>query len=237
MRHFILLSWLLVSFLIMRNESNASVWISNAPSSGYNFQSSVRQQDDFVSGVSGDLGFTNTGTATQQASEANRYGVTRRDTTAVINTTASARLSATTANSISGAFTYRLTWIIRPNNLDADTYLRAGTSNPFATQPTTTGAYIEKNLVSPNWVCVTRQGGVETPTDSGVPVTSAFTTLTIIRNSASVDFYINNIYITTHTTTLPTSQTVPEVAIWNNVAASKTVDIDYFEIEITSISR
>lgn len=203
----------------------------------YDYHTSVKIQDDFGNGVGGFLGFTNTGTATVQASEANRYGVTRRDTTAVINSIATARLNSNSANSLHGSFNYQLLWVVRLNNIDADTYAKFGASNPFTTVAAAGGIYFEKNLVSPNWICVTRSGGIETPTDSGVLITTGFVTLSYTRIDGVVMFYINDVLVATNTTNIPGSQLVPEALITNNVAASKTFDIDYFLLDIFNLQR
>lgn len=63
---------------------------------------------------------------------------------------------------------------------------------------------------SPNWRCITVNGGTRTTTNSTIAVTaSAWTKLRIEINATgtSVDFYINNTLAATHTTNIPATTT------------------------------
>jgi hypothetical protein len=63
---------------------------------------------------------------------------------------------------------------------------------------------------SPNWKCVTGNGGTRTSTDSTVAVTaSAWTKLRIEinANATSIGFYINDTLVATHTTNIPATTT------------------------------
>lgn len=63
---------------------------------------------------------------------------------------------------------------------------------------------------SPNWKCVTGNGGTRTSTDSTIAVTaSAWTKLRIEinANATSVGFYINDTLVATHTTNIPATTT------------------------------
>lgn len=211
-------------------------------SSLYPYQSSLVLQDDFISGGTGGgnvgaLGFNlSGGTTTVLASEANRPGLIRRDTSAVINTFTSISISST-SSAFDPAVVNSLTWITRLNTNDANTSVKIGSQGSAFTIAPAAGEYFEKLAADTNWFCVTRQGGVETRTDSGVAVNTSFNTFKYTNNISSVEFRINGSVVCTHTTNLPTSFINPTVAIQNTAAAAKTIDIDYFEFSITSLSR
>ncbi len=73
----------------------------------------------------------------------------------------------------------------------------------IATDPAN-GAYF-RALTAGNWIAVTRSGGVETATDTGVAVSAVnYQTLRIeINDATNVKFLINNTIVATHTTNIP----------------------------------
>lgn len=209
----------------------------------YPYRSSIFLQDDFLSGTTsggnvGELGFTiSGGTATIQASAANRLGVIRRDTSAVINTATTMPLYAS-SSAIDPSLSHSVFWIARVNTNDANTQLKIGSQNSAFSLAPGEGIYFEKLDPDTNWFCVTRAGGVQTRTDSTVAVSTNFDTFFYQRNSSGVTFKINNADVCgTHTTNIPTAFINPSVSIQNSAAAAKTVDIDYFEFILTGLTR
>lgn len=219
-------------------------WASNLTqqqSNLYTFQSTIAIQEDFLTGGTsstniGNLGWTSSGTITVPASETNRLGIVKLDTTAVSATVA--RIHFNQAVAIDPALPTILKWTLRLNTNDANTTLRFGAQNSAAGNPPAEGIYIEKLDADTNWFCITRAGAVQTRTDSTVAVTTNFTAFSYTRNSSGVQFSINNVNVCSlMTTNIPTVFISPEVFIINSAAASKTVDLDYFQLFISGIVR
>lgn len=206
--------------------------------------SSVIIQEEFASGTtaSGNIGSNGfgvtAGTLTGIASISNRPGIYRLDTTAVLGTVAQIFLYSGSSEAIQSTVPHEIVWITRLNNNDADTTVRIGGMNSVATNPPNNGIYFEKLTADTNWFCIARIGGVETRTDSGVAVNINFTTFLYLRNSSGVQYKINNVNVCgTISTNLPSALVVPAVQIVNSAAASKTIDMDYFQIKYTGITR
>ncbi len=71
------------------------------------------------------------------------------------------------------------------------------------------------NPPSPNWKCVTINTGTRTFTTTSVPVTaSAWVKLTIEinANASSVEFFIDNVSVATHTTNIPSTSTALNIS-------------------------
>lgn len=207
----------------------------------YPFKSTIFQQDDFLaggtgSGTVGTMGWAVNGSITRIASESGRPGLYRLDTTAVITTSASLNYFNSTALNPSNS--HSILFSTRLNTNDANTTVRVGIGNGATVNPPTHGIYFEKLDADTNWFCVTRAGGVQTRTDSGVAVTTAFTNAYYTRNASGVTFGIDNApAVCTHTTNIPTTASTPFVYIINSAAASKTVDVDYHQIMVTGLTR
>lgn len=216
--------------------------IQTQQSTLYPYQSSVEISDDFLSGIntngtSGQLGWIiNGGTSTNLASIAGRPGLFQKNTSGVSGTIAQLVLAGTSSN-IDPASNHQIRFIARLNTNDANTTLRIGAANAYSSDPPANGTYFEKLNGDTNWFCITRNGGVETRTDSGIAVTTNFDTFFFSRNSSGVLFYINNVLGCTHTTNISATQYNPGLHIVNSAAASKTVDIDYFSLRITGLTR
>lgn len=211
----------------------------------YPYRSTIAVQDDFISGVTtngsiGDLGWGRSGGATTgQAGETNRLGIFRMATSAVINTIASLFLNGSTVLNVDPALPTSLVWAVRLNTNDANTTARIGLGNTFITgNPPADGIYFEKLDADTNWFCVTRAAATETRTDSTVAVTTNFTTFSYTRNSSGVQFAIGNVNVCgLLTTNIPTVFSNPGLQIVNSAAADKTIDFDYFEMNISGLTR
>ena len=215
---------------------NAEVWISNAPQLGYAESSSVFFQEEFLSGNTGTgtlgtLGWQSTGgTVTQTGGTTDHPGLVRRDTSAVIST-------LTTINHLVGVATawtqneYAVKWIAKLNNNDANTTIRIGSMSSFLSNPPSDGVYFEKLDGDTNWFFVTRSGGSQTRTDTGVAVSTNWVTLTFEKFAASAYGYINATLVATNTTNL-TNNGHAVMQMINSAAAAKSVDLDYCSIKL-----
>lgn len=208
----------------------------------YDYQTRIDLQDDFMfgsitSGNLGNLGWAVVGGISYIGNVIGRPGVIVLDTGGTINTLA--RLIHGIGFQFRGDQTpYSFTWILRINTNDANTTSRIGSTDTFANNPPTNGIYFEKLAADTNWFCVARASGVQTRVDSGVATTTNFTKFTGIRNIASATFMIdNNSVCNIITTDLPIAFMGFSLLITNTAAASKTMDIDYFEGSITGLSR
>lgn len=207
-------------------------------------QSSIIVQEDFISGSAssgtiGRYGFSAGGPVTISGlpSIANRPGIIRMDTTAASGTIGRF-VFQTTSVSITATVPHEVIWITRLNTNDANTTVRIGSLNPFGLNPPTSGIYFEKLDADTNWFCISREAGVQTRTDSTVAVNTNFTTFFYRLTSAGAVYSIDGVAVCgTIATNLPTTQFVPTVQIVNSAAAAKTIDMDYFQLKYTGITR
>ena len=135
-----------------------------------------------------------------------------------------------------GSEDYRWLFVARLNTNDALTLVRIGMISA-QTNPAPSGMYFEKLAADTNWYCVTRLASSETRVDTGVAVTTDFATFAASKTAAGAVFSLNGVAVCggAIATTIP-SLLMPIVLINNGEAASKTIDIDYFEQRIT-VSR
>lgn len=202
----------------------------------YDYRTCVQLQDDFLSGgnttaVVGALGWHFVGGVyAVQASEAGHPGIGRRNTTAASGTVSYTILN-NTKQDILTAGPLDLLWVARLNDIDANTTARVGAGYLVNLAQPTNGQYFEKLDADTNWFCVTRAAGVQTRTDTGVAVNTAFHTFSIIRTGSSVRFELDGVVVATHTTHIPSQALTPAIQIINSAAADKTIDLDYFELE------
>lgn len=209
----------------------------------YDYRNSVQIQEEFITGAtsSGTIGtlswFLANGTTTLQASEANRPGILRRDTTSTISTVAYLLLSGSQTMFTTGG-TWEVLWIARPNNFDSDTTLRVGASSSCTGTPSN-GIYFEKTTADTNWYAVSRNGGVETGTrtDTGVTVSAVFRTFKIEHTATSVRFLIDGVVVATHAANIPAAGITGCAHIINATAVAKTIDYDYFQYRETGLVR
>lgn len=210
----------------------------------YPFRSTIELQEEFISGSNtngtiGILGMGITGgTAGQQNSEANRFGILRRDTGAAAGTVASTVLTPNNSTIFTVTLPHKIVWAVRQNVNNNNTIVRHGSMNLFTANPPANGIYIEKAAADTNWFCVTRSGGVETRTDTGVAVDTNFHTFAYTLNSSGASFTLDSAGVCgTHTTNLPTGFTNPASHIVNVDAVAKSADYDYFQVQIFGIAR
>jgi hypothetical protein len=130
--------------------------------------------------------------------------------------------------------------MIRLNTNDANTILQAGLSfNPGTATPGH-GMYIEKQAADTSWFGVCRASSVQTRTSALATVSTNWVKFRIRRVDAStIGFTLDSGTEQLITTNIPTTGTGmhPFVTLSNTAAADKNVDLDYFHIFITGLSR
>jgi len=209
----------------------------------YPYRSMVEIQEDFITSTTGSnsigaLGWTTIGgTTTAGTGIASRPGILTRDTTAVISTVAQLFLGGT-VNPFLATENHSMIFAVRLNTNDANTTLRIGTTDLWNTNPPVNGIFFEKLDADTNWFCVSRAAGVQTRTDSGIAITTNFTTFAYSKNSSGIQFALNNANVCgLITTNLPTVAIRSGSHIINAAAAAKTYDTDYYQLRLTGLAR
>lgn len=209
----------------------------------YPYQSSIMLQEDFLTGTNtsgtiGDIGMgAANGTVSNVTSIANRYGILGRSTGTTANTVTTLVLSSKSGNMYPMSAPADVTWIIRLNDNDSDTTQRVGISSDPTVDPPSNGAYLEKLTSDTNYFCVSRASSVETRTNSGIAVNTSFRTFRVNRQSSSVQYFIDNTLVCTHSTNLPTIGGSAMTHIVNATTTSKSQDIDYFQVIFSGLTR
>lgn len=210
--------------------------VSNQGQDFYNYRTMFSAQDDFITGIAssggvGKLGWITAGTVAAQASEANRPGIMRVDTSAVSGTTA--RISASNSSAFDPMMDHTVTWVARCNTPDNATLLRIGAGSSVAGNPPNNGVYFEKLAADVNWFAVARGSAVAIDRiDTGVPVNTSFKEFTYVVKNNVATFFIDRqsvaapIIVTTFNAMIS-----PYGFILNSAAASKTFDVDYFGMD------
>ncbi|MEK7165652.1 MAG: hypothetical protein AAB874_02495, partial [Patescibacteria group bacterium] len=120
-----------------------------------------------------------------------------------------------------------------------DSTIRAGYFNGSnANTNPTSGAYFRATGTG-NWYAVTRASDVETATDTGIPQATTYKAFKILSNSGATNFtfYIDGVLKATHTTNLPTVLVYPVFQVHTNSTTDFNIDIDYFYLKVTGLSR
>lgn len=142
---------------------------------------------------------------------------------------------------------FSLKFRIAPQTLASQTQdytISFGFGAQFSVKDQTDGAYFtcERIGVSTNeWDVVTANSGVRTTTPTGVPVTTTYSVFEIRVNEAgtSVEFYIDDVLVATHSTNIPTVN----IGIFGNIIktvgiSSRTLNKDWYSLLATrSTSR
>lgn len=200
----------------------------------YNFRRTFTLQEDFLGGSQstgfiGVLGWNGAGTLTVQAGLRERPGIFRIDTGAVSGT--QARLNLISSTNFNRGVSHAVTWVVRPNNIDANTTIRVGVANGVSANPPNDGMYFEKLDADTTWFCVVRVASSgPARIDTGIPVAVTFNDMKYTYDGSVVRFYINNNLVASETIALPNSLVCPFMFIINSAAAAKTMDVDYFEM-------
>lgn len=206
-------------------------------------------RDDFMTGDAtnagvGELGWALIGGGNTQlrAGESGHPGIVRRLTGATSGTYASLMLSNVIGSDgpLLVSEQFEMTFVLRPNNTGADVDYRIGLTGVPVNNPPTNGIYFERLAADTNWFVVTRASDVQTRTDTGVAISNAaFASFHIRRIDAStIGFRLDSGTEITHTTNIPSGVTLNIfAAVNNNVAATRTFDLDYFSLLVAGLSR
>jgi hypothetical protein len=187
-------------------------------------------------------GFTN-GTWVRVPPSPDHPGIMRRTSSATSGQVSSWYLTAFT-----GATTIRQdqwsswTWVVLPSDSGANSHdVRIGVSGDWTANPPTNGVYFERLTTEANWFVVTRSGGVQTRTNTGIAYTAAtYYTLHARKNAAgSIEFFIGGALVATHAANIPAGSTalVEGGHLIPNTAAARSLDIDFFDEQFLIMSR
>jgi hypothetical protein len=103
-------------------------------------------------------------------------------------------------------------------------------------------AVLNANTASPNWQCITFNGGIKTITTTSVVGSTNFVKLTIKvnENASSVEFLIDNSVVATHTTNIPTTVRLANFLALNKISIG-TIPmgfyIDYLHYKYTFTNK
>jgi len=185
------------------------------------------------------------GTVSPASAVANHPGIARLDTTATSPGWVGiyGQLGTSAQLSILPADTFDITFVIRPGaTVDANlafVFGLADTSLTSAATNTTNGIYVEKRLADTTYFGVCRAASTQTRTAAAGTVTASTWTKFRIRrvDSSTIGFTQDAGAEVNVTTNIPTVAMTPFIHVMNNSAASKTLDIDLFDMTITGITR
>jgi hypothetical protein len=214
----------------------------------YNYTTSVKEQDDFISGNTtstqvGKLGWGWSGGAgVYSPNVANHPGIFTRSTGASGGTVAYTYLVPATGTGhnnglVNGAYT--VTYVVRVDQADTDTAVRVGVMQTYTADPPDNGMYFEKLYADTNWFAVTRSSSTQTGTrtDTNVAVSTDFIVMTVERASATVTtYYLDGVLVATHSSNIYTGLLNPSFHIINQ-SGTKTLSIDYFELDRRDLTR
>lgn len=205
----------------------------------YPYSSALEIQDDFMYGINstGNVGtgwgFAG-GTGVWINAEPNRPGLFRRSSGVVINTVTRLDWETVISAIFDPAAPHALMLAVRMVQTDAGTSMRLGSMSGSAANPPIDAIYLEKLGPDTNWFCVTRSGGVQTRTDSGIAVDTNFHEFGYIRNSSGVQFVVDSVNVCgVHTTNIPTNGLGVALQLINLVGVSKSYDIDYAQLRMS----
>lgn len=201
-------------------------------------------KDDFTTlggtGVGiGELGWsTGGGTVASTVSSAGHPGINSRGTGGSAGTVTYARLAATTTGHILSAELFDMTWVLRLTQSDTDTALRIGIGADSSANPPNDGIFVEKLYADTSWFGVTRAASSQNRTAALVTSDTGWHRVRIRRIDAStIGFTVDAGAEVQATLTIPTVAMVPFFTIINQTAVNKLLDMDFFSLRITGISR
>lgn len=198
--------------------------------------------DDFLggnttSGSVGSLGWTTqSGLNSTATAPVGRVGIITRATGNTANTVAGMALSSTGLNI---ADTFSMVWMVRLVQIDTNTIVRLGFSDGGAgTVLPTNGIYFERLGADANWFGVTRTASLQTRINTTIAVSTNFVKLYLRRiDSSTIGFRVNSGDEVTLNTTVPATALSPWMMITNTANGSKSIELDYFDLTISGLSR
>lgn len=200
---------------------------------------SVFQNDDFLggsvsSGQLGKLGWQVFGAASRPAAAVNNPGQVRSTTNG--SPGAAAGIFLPEATDFLASRTFELVFIARLVQSDANTEARIGVSQGASMTPTE-GVFFRKYGADTVWKAVCVTGGTETITSTGVSTDANYHYFRIRNVGGSMVFSVNGSADITIATNIPTVAMVMIAMIATLTTDVKSLDVDYFAISITGITR
>lgn len=209
---------------------------------GYDWRTTVVLQDEFCigsggSGSVGALGWNAAGTVS-----AGTGSLANHPCTIIVDTGASSGTIARIGCFGSGAgfnssYPQSVTWDLKATQIDGNTTIRFGTAATFGTNPPNDGVYFERLDADTNWFVVTRASSTSVRVDTGIAADTNFHRFRFEEGATAVRFYIDDVLIGTQTANISSAYVCPGAFIINSTAASKKIEIDYFEMRATNIGR
>lgn len=209
------------------------------------FQTSFTLIDDFIggnitSGSIGALGWTlgqtgTTHTTTAMNGVADHPGILQRGTGATSGNAGTIHVRHPPIGPILLPATFDLTWIVRPNNVAAQTRIACGLLDAISTTIPNSGIYIEKDLAGTNWIGVIKNVATVNRTATlGTAVANAWARLRIRRVLvAAVDTVLFSVNggeeVGLASSLINAAQAAgPFAGVSTNEAVTKLLDIDLF---------
>lgn len=133
---------------------------------------------------------------------------------------------------------FDVTWRVKPLEVLSTTTARVGLGADSGQNPPASGIYFEKVTTDTNWFAVTRSGGTQTRTDTGVAYTAAWTKLEFYRKDAStIGFRVNGGTEITHTANIPSVALTSFAASKGEVSLMHSIYIDRIDLRVTGLNR
>jgi hypothetical protein len=230
--------------LVLDTSTAAGKWVIETAVP--NAMSQIQLYDDFISsgttsGAIGNMGWTLvTGTTAVQASTGTSRGIIRINSTAANNGTVAIHLGTNNILTSGGVLVYeaRVAIPVLGGTGAAGFTARFGLGDTTGNADQANGIYFEYTGTvagTVNWAFKTATANTRTTTTSAVAITATtFYKLSWVLNAAgtSVGFYINNSYIASIATNIPTAAIGNLVHITTNGTnvAAKACDVDYVYI-------
>lgn len=220
---------------------------------GKRFASCAVIEDDFSSGanVLGQIGelswnqtLTSTGAGSCQDAAADHLGIYRINTGATSGATSQIGLRSTGQGVLLPAEDFDLTFLVRLNQNDVNTTARVGLARSYASNPDSLGIYFERLDADGSWFGVCRAATVQTRSSAVGANTTDWVKLRVRRlSSTTIGFSLANapafVFGTEQTvaSNVPINGLQPFLQIVNSAAADKSLDVDYMQLLIPSLSR
>lgn len=228
----IILVWLGAPAAFLAFGSDATVQQSPL----YPYRSSIIVQDEFLTGTAM-VGWGAVGTTRVITSTAGRIGLFQLDTTAVINTFSAISLLGSSGSLLNTNLPLISTQIAQLAQTDANTVARIGAFATVSIAPVR-GIYFEKLAGDTNWFCVLGNAGAFTRTDTGIATDTNYHTFAFKSTGTSVQWSLDGASVCgTMSTNFPALDIAPAFQLQTTAAAIKLMNIDYFQMNYTGLSR
>lgn len=175
--------------------------------------------------------------AAAKSAAAGHPGVIELSTGTTSGTNAMLMLDTNNVGMVSPADSLRVVWILKLLANDANTTARLGLGASSGNPPAA-GLYFEKLDGDTSWYGVCRFGGTQTRTAALAATSTSWVKLTLRRVDAStIGFSVDGGTEATVTTNIPTGLLAPFAQIVNSAAANKAVELDFFSLTVSGLTR